>query len=489
MHASWFDGPGWESPRRPLSTVRFAKAGVFVGLPMNFSRLLATPAVLAIASLVSAENYPQFRGADGDATTSRALPTRWSDVDGKMSNIRWKTSLSGEGWSQPIVWKNRIYLTAAVPADASDSDKVGPEVHTGGYGRDRNDLVNVTYQYQVLCLDADTGSEIWRKSVKQGKPPIPRHSTNTYATETPTTDGERIYAYFGMNGVHCLSMDGDILWQKDLGVYEMRAGWGTASSPALLDDRLFVQVDNQQQSFLVALGTKSGEEIWRVKRDESSQYSSPLVWKNSLRGELIVGGMIYRSYDPATGDLLWQLDMNKGRSSATPVVIGDRLFVGNEFRNRGGEDDGGGRLYCIKPGGSGDITPPGDAMSGEFVMWRMDDSGIQMASPTHLDGNLYFFERRRGIVHCIDAKTGEIEYEKRVRGAGAFWASPWTDGRYLFSLDSSGTTHVIAPGDEFEVISANEVSGMSWGTPAISDGRIFLRTAEALYCIANVEHE
>ena len=439
---------------------------------------------LLVTQVCLAENYPQFRGADSNAVSPSPLPVTWSDVDGNQTNIRWKIPVEGEGWSQPIVWEGRLYMTAAVPSDPSNKDAARPESNNGGYGRNRNDLVNVVYQYQVICIDADSGKEIWRKSVKEGKPPIPRHSTNTYATETPVTDGERIYAYFGMNGVHCLDMDGNLQWQKDLGVYEMRAGWGTASSPTLLDDRLFIQVDNQEQSFLVALETNSGEEIWRVNRDESSQYSSPFVWKNSLRNELIVGGMVYRSYDPATGELLWKLDMNKGRSSATPVAIGDRLYIGNEFRNRGGEDDGGGRLYAIKPGGSGDITPPDDAMSGEFVQWRMDDSGIQMASPTHCGGNLYFFERRRGIVHCVDIETGRLEYESRVRGASAFWASPWTDGKHLYAMDSNGNTHVIAAGDELNVVAVNELEQQAWGTPAVADGRIYLRTVDHLYCIA-----
>ncbi|MEM9827867.1 MAG: PQQ-binding-like beta-propeller repeat protein, partial [Planctomycetota bacterium] len=316
-----------------------------------------------VSSVANADNYPQFRGSGGDAVSPELLPTRWSVGENDDTNIRWKIRLPGEGWSQPIVWEDRLYLTAAVPVDAADNQKAGPEVHSGGYGRNRNDLVNVPYRYQVICLDAGTGEEVWTRTVKQGKPPMPRHSTNTYATETPITDGNRIYAYFGMNGVHCLNMDGEIVWQKDLGVYEMRAGWGTASSPALLDDRLFVQVDNQEQSFVVALDTKTGNEIWKVNRDEFSQYSSPYIWKNSLRNELVLGGMVYRSYDPATGKELWRLDMNKGRSSATPIAIGDRLYVGNEFRNRGGADDGGGRLYRVKPGGTGDITPAGDAMS------------------------------------------------------------------------------------------------------------------------------
>ncbi|MEM9586651.1 MAG: PQQ-binding-like beta-propeller repeat protein, partial [Planctomycetota bacterium] len=393
---------------------------------------------LLLAEVCLAENYPQFRGPKSNAVSTSPLPVTWSDVDGRQNSIRWKIPVQGEGWSQPIVWEGRLYMTAAVPSDPSNRNSTRPESNNGGYGRDRNDLVNVNYHYQVVCIDADSGAEVWRTSVKEGKPPIPRHSTNTYATETPVTDGQRIYAYFGMNGVHCLDMDGNLIWQKDLGRYEMRAGWGTASSPAMLDDRLFIQVDNQEQSFLLALKATSGEEIWRVNREESSQYSSPFIWKNSLRNELIVGGMVYRSHDPMTGDLLWELDMNKGRSSATPVAIGDRLYVGNEFRNRGGADDGGGRLYAIKPGGKGDITPPDDGMVGEYVQWRMDDSGIQMASPTYCGGNLYFFERRLGIVHCVDVETGRLEYKSRVRGAKAFWASPWTDGEHVFAMDSRG---------------------------------------------------
>ncbi|MEM8679357.1 MAG: PQQ-binding-like beta-propeller repeat protein [Planctomycetota bacterium] len=430
-----------------------------------------------------ADNYPQFRGAAGDAVSPSPLPVVWSDLDGQQTNIRWKVPVDGEGWSQPIIWDGRLYLTAAVPADPSDQAAAGPERHTGGYGRDRPDLVNVVYRYQVICLDADTGREIWRTTVKEGKPPLPRHSTNTYATETPVTDGQRLYAYFGMNGVHCLDLDGKLQWQRELGVFEMRAGWGTASSPTLLDDRLFIQVDNQEQSFLTALDTASGETVWQVDRDESSQYSTPLIWRNSLRDELVAGGMVYRAYDPATGEILWTLDMNKGRSSATPVAIEDRLYVGNEFRNRGGADDGGGRLYAIRPGGSGDITPPDDGMQGEFVEWRMDDSGIQMASPTHCGGNLYFFERRSGIVRCVDSATGRLEYESRVPGANAFWASPWTDGVHLFAMDSDGNTHVIAAGDELDVVAVNELDQQAWGTPAVADGRIYLRTVDHLYCI------
>ena len=433
----------------------------------------------------SADNWPQFRGPNFDAVSPQKLPTTWSDVDGKTENIRWKIPVDGEGWSQPIVWDNQIFMTAAVPTGVvmEKPEVAEPEPQQGGRRKNRNSIMLNEYRYDVVCLDADSGNEKWRRTVKTGQPPIPRHETNTYATETPITDGQHIYAYFGMNGVYCLDMNGEVIWQKDLGVYEMRAGWGTSSSPALAGDKLFIQVDNEVASFLVALDAKNGEEIWRVSRDEKSQYSSPMIWKNSLREELIVGGMVYRSYEPATGKLLWELDMSKGRSSATPVATKDHLYVGNEFRARGGADDGGGFLFSIKPGGSGDITPEGDATNSEFIQWKVERADMEMASPTICDGNLYLFERNSSKMHCLNVETGKTVYRKRVSGATSFWASPWTDGSHVFALESGGTTIVLAPGDDFKIVSKNVLNQQAWGTPALADGRIYLRTVDNLYCI------
>ncbi|MEP4686075.1 MAG: PQQ-binding-like beta-propeller repeat protein, partial [Rhodopirellula bahusiensis] len=335
----------------------------------------------------------------------------------------------------------------------------------------------------VVCVDSKSGDELWRKTAREGQPAMERHSSNTYATETPVTDGKRVYAYFGMMGVYCFDMDGELVWQRDLGQHAMRAGWGTSSSPALLNDKLFLQVDNEEQSFLVALDTATGEELWRVDRDEPSQYSSPIIWKNSLREELIVGGSNYRSYDPETGDLLWQLNMQKGRSSATPLAVGDRLYVGTEYRNRGGEDDGGGFLFAITPGGQGQLGTTEDPSSDEFIAWKNAESGIQMASPVLCKGHLYLLERRSGVVHCINADTGEMVYEKRIPRARAFWSSPWVMGDQVFCIDTNGTTFILAGGPDFEVVAKNEIDELTWSTPAIADGALYFRTASKLYCI------
>lgn len=432
------------------------------------------------ANRVAADNWPQFRGAKADGVAGSNLPEVWDST----KNVHWKVPLEGEGWSCPVVWGDQVFVTLAAPMDADNeaSDSDAYRERRGGRPQ-RSDLTKTTYRWQILCLDANIGKDRWRATVRTGNPPIPRHRQNTYATETPITDGNRVYAYFGMTGLYCYDMQGNRLWEKDLGVYKMRAGWGTSSSPVLFEDKLYLQIDNEEQSFLVAIDAATGQELWRVNRDEPSQYSTPVIWQNSDRNEIVVGGQVYRSYDPATGDLLWQLDMAGGRSSATPLAVGDRLYVGTEFRNRGGPDDGGGFLFAVMAGGSGDITPPGGANSSEYVTWKLERSGIQMASPILCKGHLYLLERRSGVLHCINAATGTVAYRSRIPGARAFWASPWTDGEHVFCLDDGGTTHVLAGGPELEVIRKNVIDEEAWATPAIANDAIYLRTVDHLYCI------
>ena len=180
-------------------------------------RILAAACLIVCCNVtLRADNWSQFRGPDANSVSTKPLPTTWSDHDGATQNIRWKIPVAGEGWSQPVVWGKKVFLTAAVPMSQVAND---PEPYSGGGGRSRKDLMKTDYRYQVVCVDANSGDEVWRTTCKEGKPPIPRHNTNTYATETPVTDGERIYAYFGMNGIYALDMQGKVLWQKDLGVF------------------------------------------------------------------------------------------------------------------------------------------------------------------------------------------------------------------------------------------------------------------------------
>jgi len=427
---------------------------------------------------VLADNWPQFRGVKFDGVAQSSIPQTWDAT----THVKWKIDLAGEGWSCPVVWGDQVFVTAAIREGAANAR---PEPYRGGGGRRRSDLTKAKYRWEVICLDAKTGEVEWRRVARTGQPSIPRHGSNTFATETPATDGERVYAYFGMTGLYCYDLDGKLQWDVDLGSYEMRAGWGTSSSPVLFDGKLFLQIDNEQQSFIVAIDAQTGKQLWRVDRDEPSQYSSPIIWQNSQRSEVIAGGRVCRSYDPATGRLLWELDMSKGRSSATPLAVGDRLYVGTELRNRGGSDDGGGYLFAVKPGGTGDITPKPTAESNEYIAWRISESGIQMASPILCAGHLYLLERRSSILHCVNADTGATAYRKRISGARAFWASPWTSDGKVFCLDDSGTTFVLAGGPEYKLLASNVIGEQAWSSPAIAGNALYLRTVKRLYCITN----
>ncbi|QDT16452.1 outer membrane protein assembly factor BamB family protein [Alienimonas californiensis] len=392
----------------------------------------------------------------------------------------------GEGWSQPAIVGDRLFLTAAVPVGADDVPPPGQERGDDSY----NGPTDGAYRYEVRCLDARTGETLWTRVARTGPPPLPRHRTNTYATETPVADGDRVSALFGLTGLYAFTLDGEPVWAKELEPREMRAGWGSASSPALHDGRLFLQTDTEDASDLRALDAATGEELWRIPRDEPSSYGSPVVWEHEGQAQLVAGGQVARGYDPANGEELWSLDMAKGRSSATPAPYGDVLLIGTEFRDRGGSDDGGGYLAAIQADARGDLGSVESPADG--VKWAEERAGLQMASPAVADGTIFLFERRGGIVHLLDFATGEQRTRVRMAASAPFWASPLVSGGRVYALDETGTMHVVdsaASADDVTVLVRNETPGLFWASPAAVDGRLYLRSADALYCIAEPEKD
>lgn len=452
-------------------------------------------AVLAIACVSSwcwaqaDAEWPQFRGPRADGVVDgTGYPTEWS----AESNVLWKVKVPGEGWAAPVVWGDTVFIATAVeqpkaadaqPAERQQTDRRRPG--SGGRGgRDRNTPPDTIYSWELHALDRATGNTKWKKVAREARPPIPKHRSNTYASETPVTDGQRIYVYFGMVGVFCYDFQGNLVWSKDLGAYPMMHGWGTSSSPALHDGRLYLQIDNEQDSFLVALDAKTGDEVWRKPRSEKTNWSTPYIWQNKQRTELVTMGAKVRSYDPATGEQLWQLDMGGGRCNATPVGDADYLYVGNELRNRGGPDDGGGGLFAIKAGATGDITPAQGQTASAGVAWSRSGAGVAMASPLLYRGHVYAFDRRSGQVSCYDALSGKPRYHKaRIPNARSFWSSPWACDGKVFCLDDGGTAHVIAAGDELKVLGSNKLNDETWSTPALAHGSLFIRGVEYVYCI------
>jgi outer membrane protein assembly factor BamB len=443
-----------------------------------------TIALVLAAGPAAAQHWRQFRGDDGNgaAPAEAALPLVWSADE----HVVWKTPIPGVGWSQPVVWGSRIFLTTAIAEDQPKPDPANMGPGVGGFagffasaGGTNFKPPETDYQWKVLCLDAATGDVLWEKTARQGRPTIHIHGNNTYATETPATDGERLVACFGMTGVFCYDLDGELLWEKELDAFPMQFGWGTGSSPVIDDKHVYLQCDNDQSSSLVALDKRTGDQAWRVERDELSNWSTPYLWKNKLRTELVVaGGKQMRSYDPATGKLLWQLRA-EGRTAATPVGDDERLIVDSYQRLTGAS----GVMAAVLPGGEGDITPAGKATSGDFVAWTARVPGYRMASPALAGGCIVVVEQGGGIVHCLDAATGKEHYRKRAPDAGGFSASPLAAAGRVYCLDQRGRTTVLEPGAELNVLASNDLGEMSWASPAIAGDRLLIRTLDHLWCI------
>jgi outer membrane protein assembly factor BamB len=428
-------------------------------------------------------DWPQFRGPQGNGIAAeRGAPTRWTPD----TNIAWKTKLPGIGWSQPVVSGGKIFLTTA---EADTQPRPNPEDYSPGVrgvGLLSSFLnvelppPNVTYRWKVICLDAASGSVLWEQLAYEGKPTVRIHPNNSYATETPVTDGERLIAYFGMTGVFCYDFSGKLLWKSELGAYPMQMGWGSGSSPAIHDGRVFIQCDNDKASFLVALDAQTGQEIWRAKRDERSNWSSPYVWKNKSRVELVTGGGTKaRSYEPATGKVLWELDAS-GRTSVTPVGDEDLVYLNSADRLTGQR----GVLDAVRAGASGALMPPEEGKPSESVAWSIELTGHRVASPLLLDGCLYLLEQQNGILRCFDAKSGKEHYRQRVPGATGFTASPWAADGKLYCLDQKGQTFVIELGPQFKLLATNKVDDeMFWSTPAISGRKLLVRGLNYLFCV------
>jgi outer membrane protein assembly factor BamB len=439
--------------------------------PSRFSgKSLLIPFILiTVLSSFKTGNWPQFRGPESNQIASEEkLPLEWDNE----KNLLWKTELPGRGWSCPIVWGNKVFITNAVLENPS----ILPPVEEG---RRYENPDSAVYNFEVICLNIDSGKEIWKKTAYKGLPRYKTHRDNNYAPETMVTDGQHVYAYFGMTGVYCYDMDGNPVWEKDLGNYPMQSNWGTSTSPLLHNGVLYMQIDNEEKSFLAALDAKTGTEKWRVNRNEKSNWGTPIIWKNSIRTELVTSGLKTRSYNPENGQLLWEIDMGGGRNITSPTAEGDMIFVGNEKRS-----NGGGTLFGIKAGASGDISLKEGERSNNWVVWSVPESGIAMASPLVYKGLLYMVDRNRGQIVCIEAATGNVVYPgTKITGAKAFWASPWAFDGKIYCLEEKGTTHVIQAGREFKELGKNKLNDIFWASTAIAKGSYIFRGEKGIYCV------
>lgn len=448
--------------------------------------LLTTLLLLAVAHVtqVHAEepanqaHWPQFRGPGcrGVAPPDARLPDRWSLEEGSAGreNVQWFTAIPGRGWSCPIAWGERIYLTTAVAEDELESPK--PGLYFGG---NRPTPPDTTIRWLVLCLDAASGEQLWEREVAAGPAASGIHRKNSFASETPVTDGRRVWACFGNVGLFCLdAATGDVIWEQPLAPLFTRFGWGPAASPAVHDGRVYLVRDSEEGSVLVAYDAETGGQLWEVSREEGSNWSSPYVWVNDLRTEIVTPGSDKtRAYD-LDGKLLYELEGASSITIATPYEAGGLLFVSSGYVLSPRKP-----LWALRPGGEGNITLAEGQTANEAIAWSRPD--IAPYNPTTLvyDGLLYVLGDR-GMLACYDATTGEEIYSrKRLPEGQAFTASPWAYNGLVFCANEYGETFVVRAGREFELLHVNLLGedDMIMASPAIADGRLLLRSSRGLY--------
>ena len=416
-------------------------------------------------------NWPCFRGPSCGVVEDEVLPVSWSTTE----NVRWQIDVVGRAWSSPVVWGDKIFLSTVASEGHVEEAKKG--LYFGG---NRNKPSSATHHWIVYCYDWASGKTLWQKTVHTGKPAQPVHIKNTYASETPVTDGQRVYFYFGNLGVFCFDLEGRELWQKRIAPAKMRYNWGPAASPVLHGDRLFIINDNEEQSYLLALDTKTGDEVFRVPRNEKSNWVTPYLWENAERMELVTSGTgKVRSYD-LKGQLLWELGGMSVIAIPTPVEGNGLLYLCSGYvgdrKNR--------PVYAVKPGASGDITPEDEKDLGQSIAWYHKFGGPYNPSPIAY-GDYVYVLYDRGTVSCYDGRTGEVVYEKQqlAEDARAFTVSPWANDGKLFFLSEDGDTFVVQAGPESKVLSRNALNEMCMATPATLRGSIVIRTLSKLYRI------
>ena len=421
--------------------------------------------------LFATPEWPQFRGPGSTGITADdpSLPPTWSPT----KNVAWATIIPGSGWSSPIVSGNLVFLTSVVTAEPVKAPKAGL------YLGPKPPAPTAEHRWMAYAVDFTSGKIVWERELHRGVPSLSRHEKNTFADETPVTDGDHVYAYFGNVGLFCLDRAGKVLWKQSWAPVPTRLGWGTAASPVLHQDRVYVVNDNDAKSYLVALDKKTGQQIWKTDRDEESNWATPYIWQNAQRTEIITPGTKkVRSYD-LDGKLLWEFGGMSSIAIPTPFTAHGMLYITSGYVG-----DQTRPYFVLKPGAKGDISLKPGQTSNDFIAWHLPQAGPYNPSPL-VYGDLLYTLLDRGFLTVHNAKTGaELYGKQRIDpAAGAFTASPWAYNNKIFAASEDGDTYVMATGPEFKLLAKNSLNEMIMATPAIARGSLFIRTLTKLYRI------
>jgi len=435
-------------------------------LSLSVSLLFCVPVLAQNSTSTDAPgNWPAWRGPLGTGASPDAdPPVEWAE----NKNIRWKTSLPGLGHSSPVVWGDRIFLTTAIP--------IGPALPPrASKAPGAHDNLPVTHkqQFVVLAVNRGDGSIAWQTPVHEELPHEGWHYTASAASNSPVTDGRHVFASFGSYGLYCLDVDGHVVWEKQLGKMRIKHGHGESSTPALSGDLLIVNWDQERDSFIVALDKATGEQRWRMPRDEETSWSSPIVIEFNGRPQVIVSGTNrIRSYEPTTGKVIWECGGLSSNVVASPVSGEGMVFAGSSYETRA--------LLAINLAGA-----QGDVTGTKQVAWSRRDRTPYVPSPLLYDGGLYFLYHYQGVLSRVTAKSGEEPTGPfRLPGITDVYSSPVAAAGRLYITDREGATLVMSGGETPRALAINRLDDQFSASAALVGREMFLRGAKFLYCLA-----
>ncbi len=454
--------------------------------------------LLAAANLIHAapadQNWGQWRGplANGIAPNGNP-PVEWSET----KNVKWKSPLSGEGHATPIVWDNLIFIQSAIPVTKKPEAKIGsmpqfaglpqqpPPANAGqqpsgeggrrrGPGGSRGEAPKDPYQFAIMALDRNTGKVVWQKTLREELPHEARHGTATFASGSPITDGESLFAYFGSRGLYALDLKGNVKWQKDFGKYRSANQFGEGSSPALHGNTLVVNWDHEGEDFIAALDKVTGKELWKQTRDERTTWGTPFILEHNGVTQVIVSasGKV-RSYNLATGKELWSVGPLGSNVVPTPVAGHGLVFSMSGHREP--------KMMAIKLGRSGDLT------GTDAIAWSITRDTPYVPSALLYDDLLYFLKGNEATLSIFDAKTGQPSLEaQRIEGLRGVYASLVGAAGRVYVLGRDGGAVVLKSGKKLEILATNRLNDAFDASPAIVGKEMFLRGKQNIYCISEV---
>ena len=441
-----------------------------------------------LGAVAPGDNWPQWRGPLANGTSPSATPpVHWSETE----NVKWKVKLPGRGTATPIVWGDQIFIQAAIATGkkaaaieprippgvlagqaAPERRRERPPGASGGGGGMNSEKPTEAYQFVLISLDRQTGKVRWQKVAREEVPHEGHHRDHGFSSQSPITDGDLVISYFGSHGLYGYDLNGNLKWQKDLGRQQTKNSFGEGSSPALSGDTVIVNWDHEGEDFIAAFDKHTGRELWRTPREETTGWSTPLVVEHGGKRQVVVNATRkVRSYDLATGKLLWECGGQTDNAIPSPVAGDDLVYVTSGFR--------GSALYAIKLGRTGDLT------GGDAVAWSKNKGTPYVPSPLLDSGKLYLFAGNNAILSCFEAKSGQVLIDaERIDALQGVYASPVGAAGRVYLVGRNGATVVLKGSDKLEVIATNRLDEKIDASPALVGKEIFLRGHEYLYCLA-----